>query len=95
MGLYDYTCRTGHTVEEQRGVEEGSIHCPLCGETAHRQAVYGGTQIMNITGDIGRPVTRDERRKREENGYLMERVSNNSKRIAAETGEKHGPGLRK
>lgn len=75
-------------------MSESSIPCPLCGETSIRQAVYGDTQIMNITGDIGRPVTWDERRKREENGYLMERVSNNSKRIAAETGEKHGPGLR-
>ena len=94
MPLYDYTCRLGHTVEERQGVEESSIPCPLCGETAFRQSVYRGTQIINRTGDIGRPVTWEEKRQREQNGYTMERVSNNSKRIAAETGEKHGPGLR-
>ena len=94
MPTYDYSCRLGHTVEERRGVGERAIPCPLCGETAFRQAVYQGTQIINRTGDIGRPVTWDEKRKREQNAYTMERVSNNSKRIANETGETHGPGLR-
>ena len=75
-------------------MEESAIPCSLCGETSFRQPVYRGTQIINRTGDIGRPVTWAERRKREENGYLMERVSNNSKTLARETGETHGPGLR-
>ena len=53
-----------------------------------------GVQIINRTGDMGRPVSWEEKRKRERNAYTMERVTNNSKTINRETGQTHGPGLR-
>jgi len=51
-------------------------------------------QIINRTGDLGRPVTWAEKRQRESNARVQETVTNNSKMIQKETGQKHGAGLR-
>ena len=93
MPTYQYACPDGHVTEEYAGYEDDSISC-ACGETG-RRLPCSGVHVINRTGDLGRPVTWEEKRQREDNARVQEIVTNNSKLIQAETGQKHGAGLRK
>ena len=53
MPTYIYQCGLGHETEERwHGVEDISIPCPLCGETAHRAFCSGLPAIRGET--VGR-----------------------------------------
>ena len=93
MPIYQYECPRGHVTEAYGGYEDSSTPC-ACGKAA-RRLPCSGVQVINRTGDLGRPVTWEEKRQRENNARVQETVTNNSKRIQAETGQKHGAGLRK
>lgn len=86
MPTYDHRCPKGHVTEAYAGYEEYSVECK-CGLPAERIPCQG-VQVINRTGDLGRPVTWAEKRQREHNAKVQETVSNNSKRIAQETGDK-------
>ena len=92
MPNYLYECKRGHVTERYGGYEESSARC-ACGVTAKRLP-SSGVHIINRTGDLGRPVTWDEKRQRENNARVQEAVTNNSRQINRETGQKHGAGLR-
>lgn len=87
MPNYIYQCPSGHETEQYGGYDQVSAPCLLCPQTA-RRLPCSGVQIINRTGDLGRPVTWDEKRQREDNAYTQERVTNNSKHIAQETGDR-------
>lgn len=89
MPIYVYECSDGHVTEAYGDYEASSTPC-VCGGTAERLPC-SGIQIINRTGDIGRPVTWAEKRERENNAHLQETVTNNSRTIQQETG--HGVGL--
>lgn len=63
MPTYDYTCGLGHTTEERRGLDESSIPCPFCGDTAHREAVNQYVATITETGGKQFPKyrTKDEK----------------------------------
>ena len=84
MGKYIYSCpRCGYVKGD--GPWRTECDCPSA----------SGIQIINRTGDLGRPVTWAEKRQRESNARVQETVTNNSKTIQKETGQKHGAGLRR
>lgn len=87
MPNYEHRCKRGHVTESYAGYEETIVQCGVCDGAAERLPCQG-VQIINRTGDLGRPVTWDEKRKRENNARVQETVTNNSKRIAQETGDK-------
>lgn len=65
MAIYDYRCPSGHLIEARRGYEVAAIICPLCFQTAERQAIYRSQSLVTETGvRSGRrnPVPRDEKR---------------------------------
>jgi hypothetical protein len=92
MPQYLYECPDGHVTEAYGGYDDVVAPC-VCGGNG-RRLPCSGVQVINRTGDIGRPVTWEEKRQREDNAYTQERVTNNSKHIQKETGQKHGAGLR-
>lgn len=89
MPLYIYVCRLGHETEQRRGLEESSIPCPRCGDTAPRQAVYveqyTRTDSGGMQGRMGKAGTISEG---------MERYARNSMTIEKETGNQSGLKLR-
>lgn len=87
MPTYDFQCRSGHVSEQHAGYDDESAPCSVCGRKAKRLPSFG-TQYINRTGDLGRPVTWDEKRQRENNARVQETVTANSRQIAQETGDK-------
>ena len=89
MPTYIYVCRLGHETQQRRGLEESSISCPFCGDTAPRQAVYAEqytrTDSGGMQGRMGKAGTIPE---------SVERHARNSATIEKETGNKSGLKLR-